>query len=97
MPMVAMFIWMSVIVGGAGNNRGLLIGAGTVIMFLEGTRFIGDVIPSLDAEKMSALRIIIIGLLLIVTIRLRPRGLLPEPKFTYEPRKDAGKPAHSPT
>lgn len=84
MPMVAMFIWMSVIVGGAGNNRGLLIGAGAVIMFLEGTRFIGDVIPALDAEKMSALRIIIIGLLLIVTLRIRPRGLLPEPKFTYK-------------
>lgn len=92
MPMVAMFIWMSVIVGGAGNNRGLLIGAGAVIMFLEGTRFIGDVVPALDAEKMSALRIIIIGLLLIVTLRLRPRGLLPEPKFTYKVPKDAGKP-----
>jgi branched-chain amino acid transport system permease protein len=60
-------------------------------MFLEGTRFIGDFIPWLDAEKMSAGRIIIIGLLLIVTIRVRPRGLLPEPKFTYKP--DAGQPA----
>lgn len=97
MPMVAMFIWMSVIVGGAGNNRGLLIGAGAVIMFLEGTRFIGDVIPALDAEKMSALRIIIIGLLLIVTLRIRPRGLLPEPKFTYKRPKDAGQPARSNT
>lgn len=89
MPMIAMFIWMSVIVGGAGNNRGLLMGAGTVIMFLEGTRFIGDVIPWLDAEKMSALRIILIGLLLIVTLRVRQRGLLPEPRFFYHPRKTA--------
>lgn len=88
MPMVAMFIWMSVIVGGAGNNRGLLIGAGTVIMFLEGTRFIGDFLPWLDAEKMSAIRIIVIGLLLIVTIRVRPRGLLPEPKFKFVPRQN---------
>lgn len=97
MPMVAMFIWMSVIVGGAGNNRGLLIGAGAVIMFLEGTRFIGDFVPTLDAEKMSALRIIIIGLLLIVTLRVRPRGLLPEPKFTYKKSKDAGQLARSKT
>ncbi|AGI71753.1 putative amino acid ABC transporter LivHM family permease protein [Octadecabacter arcticus 238] len=95
MPMVAMFIWMSVIVGGAGNNRGLLIGAGTVIMFLEGTRFIGDVAPWLDAEKMSSLRIITIGMLLIVTLRVRPRGLLPEPKFIYQKPKDAGKPVRS--
>ena len=97
LPMVAMFVWMSVIVGGAGNNRGLLIGAGTVIMFLEGTRFIGDVIPALDAEKMSAIRIIIIGLLLIVTIRLRPRGLMPEPKFTHRAKKAPGEAAHSPS
>ncbi|MGQ7848161.1 branched-chain amino acid ABC transporter permease [Granulosicoccus sp. 3-233] len=90
MPTVAMFIWMSVIVGGAGNNRGLLIGAGTVIMFLEGTRFFGDVLPWLDAETMSSVRIITIGLLLIVTLRLRPRGLLPEPKFTYTKDNIAG-------
>lgn len=81
MPVLAMFIWMSVIVGGAGNNRGILLGAGTVMVFLEGTRFIGDFVDVLDAEKMSALRIILIGLLLILTLRLRPRGLLPEPKF----------------
>ncbi|MFN3209320.1 MAG: branched-chain amino acid ABC transporter permease [Roseovarius sp.] len=81
MPVVAMFIWMSVIVGGAGNNRGILIGAGTVMVLLEGTRFIGDFTDVLDAEKMSALRIILIGFLLIVTLRLRPRGLLPERKF----------------
>ncbi len=90
MPMVAMFVWMSVIVGGAGNNRGLLIGAGTVILFLEGTRFMGDVVSWLDAEKMSALRIIAIGLLLIVTIRVRPRGLLPEPRFTYDTEESTG-------
>ncbi|MBU2999048.1 branched-chain amino acid ABC transporter permease [Roseovarius nubinhibens] len=84
MPVVAMFIWMSVIVGGAGNNRGILIGAGTVMIFLEGTRFIGDFTDFLDAEKMSAMRIILIGFLLIVTLRLRPRGLLPEPKFNVK-------------
>jgi branched-chain amino acid transport system permease protein len=83
--MVAMFIWMSVIVGGAGNNRGILIGAGAVMVFLEGTRFIGDFVDILDAEKMSALRIIMIGLLLIVTLRIRPRGLLPETKFQFKP------------
>ncbi|MBO6815863.1 MAG: branched-chain amino acid ABC transporter permease [Rhizobiaceae bacterium] len=85
LPMVAMFIWMSVIVGGAGNNRGILIGAGAVMVFLEGTRFIGDFVDILDAEKMSALRIIMIGLLLIVTLRIRPRGLLPETKFQFKP------------
>ena len=87
MPMVAIFVWMSVIVGGAGNNKGLLIGAGIVMTILEGTRFLGDFITFLDAEKLSAIRIILIGVLLIVILRIRPKGLLPEPKFTYADRR----------
>jgi branched-chain amino acid transport system permease protein len=83
MPMVAIFIWMSVIVGGAGNNWGLLVGAGIVMSILEGTRFMGDFIDFLDAEKLSAIRIMMIGVLLIVILRVRPRGLLPEPRFSY--------------
>jgi branched-chain amino acid transport system permease protein len=84
MPMVAIFIWMSVIVGGAGNNWGLLAGAGIVMTILEGTRFMGDFIEFLDAEKLSAIRIILIGALLIIILRVRPRGILPEPRFTYK-------------
>ncbi len=80
-PMVAIFIWMSVIVGGAGNNNGLLIGAGVVMLILEGSRFLGDFVSFVDAESLSAIRIIFIGVLLILVIRFRPQGLLPEPKF----------------
>lgn len=80
-PMIAIFIWMSVIVGGAGNNKGLLVGAGVVMAVLEGTRFLGDVARFLDAEKLSAIRIILIGIVLILVIRFRPQGLIPEEKF----------------
>src|SRR3546814_15555827 len=74
----ALVVWMSVIVGGAGNNRGLLLGAGAVMVLLEGTRFLGLAVPSLDAERLSALRLILVGVLLIVSLRFRPEGLLPE-------------------
>lgn len=84
MPMVAIFIWMSVIVGGAGNNWGLLIGAGIVMGILEGTRFLGDFIDVLDAEKLSAIRIILIGVLLIIILRVKQGGLLPEQRFAYK-------------
>ncbi|HFC05360.1 MAG TPA: branched-chain amino acid ABC transporter permease [Rhizobiales bacterium] len=80
-PIIAIFIWMCVITGGAGNNKGLLIGAGLVMMLLEGTRFLGEFFSFLDAEKSSALRIIIISVLLIVVIRFRPEGIMPEEKF----------------
>ena len=82
-PMVAIFIWMSVILGGAGNNKGLLIGAELVMLLLEGTRFVGDFVTILDAEKLSAIRIILIGATLILVLRYRPKGLLPEERFRY--------------
>lgn len=77
---VAIVVWMSVIVGGAGNNLGLLFGAGIVMLILEGTRFLGGAVPGLDAERLSALRIVLVGLLLILAIRFRPEGFMPEPR-----------------
>lgn len=76
---VAILVWMSVIVGGAGNNFGVVIGALAVTALYEGTRFLAPWLPMLDAEQMSALRFILIGTALIVVIRFRPEGLLPEP------------------
>lgn len=85
LPMLSIFIWMSVIVGGAGNNKGLLIGAGVVMTILEGSRFLNDFVRILNAETLSALRIITIGVLLILVLRFRPRGLLPEEMFRFNP------------
>ena len=86
LPMLSIFIWMSVIVGGAGNNRGLLVGAGVVMAILEGSRFLNDFVRVFDAETLAALRIIVIGVLLILVLRFRPRGLLPEEAFRFRDR-----------
>ncbi|WP_398476807.1 branched-chain amino acid ABC transporter permease [Tardiphaga sp.] len=75
---VAILVWMSVIVGGAGNMIGSVLGALAVVFIYEGTRFIGPWLTMLDAEQISALRFIIIGVALILMIRFRPEGLLPE-------------------
>lgn len=80
-PMLAIFIWMAVVAGGAGNNRGLLLGAGAMMLLLEGTRFLGNVISFLDAEKLASIRIILIGSLLILVLRYRRQGMLPERTF----------------
>ena len=75
---VAILVWMSVVVGGAGNNLGVMLGALVVTLIYEGTRFIAPLAGWMSAEQVSSLRFIIIGLLLIVAIRFRPEGLLPE-------------------
>jgi branched-chain amino acid transport system permease protein len=75
---VAILVWMSVIVGGAGNMIGTVLGALIVVILYEGTRFIGPWLTMFDAEQVSALRFIIIGCALILMIRFRPEGILPE-------------------
>ena len=82
---LAIGVWMSLIVGGTGNNRGILLGATLVMVLLEGSRFLSGVLPGLDAERLSALRIVVIGVLIIVMVRFRPQGLLPEPVIHLGP------------
>lgn len=89
MPMVAIFIWMSVIVGGYGNNKGLLLGAGIVMFILEGSRFLADFTSIVTSQQLSSIRIILIGAILMAVLRYKPRGLIPEPKFVSEFEKKA--------
>ncbi len=75
---VAVLVWISLVVGGAGNNMGVVLGAVVVTAVYEGSRFLGPYLPWLDSEQVAALRFIVIGVALILAIRFRPEGLLPE-------------------
>jgi neutral amino acid transport system permease protein len=68
--------WTIIIVGGAGNNVGTLLGATIFWAYNTATRFIlKDIIP-LDDARLGAFRLMVIGLLLIVLIIWRPQGIL---------------------
>jgi neutral amino acid transport system permease protein len=68
--------WTIVILGGAGNNVGTLLGATIFWAYNTATRFIlKDIIP-LDDARLGAFRLMVIGLLLIVLIIWRPQGIL---------------------
>src|SRR6202007_1853981 len=73
--LVTVYAFMAVIVGGKGANRGLLIGACTVMVLLEGTRFLKDFIPMVAAHQAASLRLVLIGLGLILILIFRPDGL----------------------
>jgi branched-chain amino acid transport system permease protein len=75
-PTTTFLVWIFVIVGGLRNQKGVLIGALVIIgLFEQGTRFL----PAFGAPYVvPALRLIIIGVLLVVFIRFRPEGVLPE-------------------
>jgi branched-chain amino acid transport system permease protein len=67
------------IVGGSGNNLGALLGAALVSVIWSATGLAtGVLFPPAEQAQAAALRIIAIGVLLAVTLVLRPRGLLGE-------------------
>ena len=71
-------VWIALILGGAGNYRGALVGVLLLIGAQELSRFFQ---ASADiAHLLAAFRHMSIGLLMIVVIRFRRRGLIPERK-----------------
>lgn len=82
-PLVTFNVWLAVLLGGVGNNRGVLVGALILVLIREGTRFLESAqwLADLAASNPSflpSLRYVIIGLALILVVRFAPRGVLPE-------------------
>lgn len=77
-PLITIYIVLALTAGGTGNNYGAVIGSILVVFFMESTRFVTEVVPGLQAVQVAALREMLIGGALIVIMRLRPGGLLPE-------------------
>lgn len=75
-PLLTFYVWIAVIMGGAGQIGGAIAGAALLTLFLEGTRFLRDAIPFVSEVQMASLRLAVIGLLLIVFTLYRPQGLL---------------------
>jgi ABC-type branched-subunit amino acid transport system permease subunit len=75
---VIAYAFMAVIAGGRGAHRGAILGAAIVMLLLEGSRFLKDVIPALDADRLAAIRVIIVGAGLILLLIYRPRGFFRE-------------------
>jgi branched-chain amino acid transport system permease protein len=69
----SIFILALVIIGGAGNIYGSVVWAAVLISIPEALRFFD--VPTTVA---SPIREILYGMLLIIFLRLRPKGLLPE-------------------
>ena len=79
-PMFAtFFIWVMLITGGSGNNKGAIVGALLIWGIWSGTEMLtSSFLPDEWTSRASALRIFLIGLLLEVVLLLRPQGLFPE-------------------
>jgi branched-chain amino acid transport system permease protein len=90
---VTVYAFMAVIVGGKGSNRGLLLGACTVMVLLEGTRFLKDFVPFLSAQQAASLRLALIGAGLVLILIFRPEGISSEYRLSIakSPHPDPGR------
>ncbi|MBN9221261.1 MAG: branched-chain amino acid ABC transporter permease [Mesorhizobium sp.] len=92
-PMIASFlIWIMVILGGSGNNRGVLAGVTIVWIIWTASEFVTDQLPMEYALQAKYGRIFLIGLMLQLVLRFRPNGIFPEFRPT---QKDSRKPDKS--
>jgi branched-chain amino acid transport system permease protein len=72
-------IWTMVIVGGSGNNNGVLVGAYVVFGFWQSTLLIQSYdLPKVLDQRIPYFRDLLLGLAIVVVLLLMPRGLIPE-------------------
>ncbi|MGI9437904.1 MAG: branched-chain amino acid ABC transporter permease [Geminicoccaceae bacterium] len=78
-PIVTFQIWAMLIAGGSANNRGALLGAVLVWGIWSGSGYvISKLVPTVYQTQGGALQVILIGLLLVLVLLYRPRGLIGE-------------------
>ncbi|WP_291296052.1 branched-chain amino acid ABC transporter permease [Elioraea sp.] len=75
-PLVTFYVWMAIIMGGVGRISGAIVGSLLLMLFLEGSRFLRDVVPFISAVDMASVRIGAVGLALVLFTLYRPQGLM---------------------
>ena len=79
LPTLTFQVWVMLIIGGSGNNKGAVLGAVAVwgLWSFSGW-FMATVLPSAFAVRAGALQVILIGFVLALVLVLRPKGLIGE-------------------
>jgi branched-chain amino acid transport system permease protein len=77
-PLVTFYVWIAMIMGGAGTISGAIVGSSLLLFFLEGSRFLRDIVPMVSEVQMASLRLAVVGLGLVLFMIYRPQGLIPD-------------------
>jgi branched-chain amino acid transport system permease protein len=80
-PLYGTFIiWVMLMAGGSGNNKGAILGAYVIWGIWVGTTFLTNLLPYTLKARAPYIRFLIIGILLEFILLYRPQGLLGEEK-----------------
>jgi branched-chain amino acid transport system permease protein len=79
LPIFTFQVFVMLIVGGSGNNYGALLG--TVLIWALWTlteTALSAVLPPGLQQQVSAIRVVLVGLILVLMLLYKPRGLIGE-------------------
>lgn len=75
-PLMSTFIvWLMILLGGTGSNKGVVLGAFVVWGVWIGSEFLIDFLPSGITSQAGFVRMLLMGILLDAILLLRPQGL----------------------
>jgi branched-chain amino acid transport system permease protein len=83
MPIETFILWAMVVVGGSGSVAGIVLGTVVVQTLYVGSRFLTHLVD-IPADRLAALRLVLIGVLIALPMMYRPQGVLPERRRIYK-------------
>lgn len=91
--LITFLVWVMLMAGGSGNNKGAIIGALSVWAIWSLTEIVTNRLPAEFATRSSYIRMLLIGLLLQFVLQKYRSGLIPErsPGIAFDSDKDKDK------
>lgn len=94
--LVTFLVWVMLMAGGSGNNRGAIVGALSIWALWSVTEIFTNRLPPEWATRSSFIRMLLVGLLLQFVLQKFRAGIVPErsPPLRFEEEEDkSGRPA----
>lgn len=85
--LVTFLVWVMLMAGGSGNNRGAILGAIVIWFIWSATEIVSNRLPPEWITRSSYIRMLLVGLLLQVVLQRFRQGLLPERSANLEFRR----------
>ncbi len=83
-PETTFIALLIVFIGGVGNNKGVLLGAGVYWAFQQATTQLAGYFPAALRVNVLAFRLVVIGVLFLIVLYYMPDGLLGREEYSAE-------------
>ncbi len=94
--MVTFLVWVMLMAGGSGNNRGAILGAVVIWFIWSATEIVSNRLPPEWITRSSYIRMLLVGLLLQIVLQRFRQGLMPEKSPNARIQAPQGTQEHGP-